>query len=435
VIRQIEQYQENLSNYVPELVAKGRLLRVAGLLIEASGCKTHLGGTCRIVDGEYTLDAEVVGFESDRILMMPVGPMGRLRPGAEVIPLPDKLVGVGFAYLGRVIDGNGAPLDGKGAIEVSETVSLHQDPINPLHRQAITEVLDTGIVAINSIISVGRGQRLGLFAGSGVGKSVLMGMMTRHTNADIIVVGLIGERGREVKEFIENILGEAGMSRAVVVAAPADESPMMKIRGAFLATRMAEYYRDQGKNVLLLIDSLTRFAQAQRQISLAMGEPPSTKGYPPSVFAKIPELVERAGNGTQAGSSVTGFYTVLTEGDDNQDPVADSARAILDGHIVLSRQLAESGHYPAIDIESSVSRTMSNIVDRDHLSLAKKFRQIYSTYRRNEDLITVGAYVPGTDDELDYAIEKFPQFREFLQQGVDEELSLKEGQEKLKGLL
>ncbi len=435
MIRQIEQYQENLSNYVPELVAKGRLLRVAGLLIEASGCKTHLGGTCRIVDGEYTLDAEVVGFESDRILMMPVGPMGRLRPGAEVIPLPDKLVGVGFAYLGRVIDGNGAPLDGKGAIEVSETVSLHQDPINPLHRQAITEVLDTGIVAINSIISVGRGQRLGLFAGSGVGKSVLMGMMTRHTNADIIVVGLIGERGREVKEFIENILGEAGMSRAVVVAAPADESPMMKIRGAFLATRMAEYYRDQGKNVLLLIDSLTRFAQAQRQISLAMGEPPSTKGYPPSVFAKIPELVERAGNGTQAGSSVTGFYTVLTEGDDNQDPVADSARAILDGHIVLSRQLAESGHYPAIDIESSVSRTMSNIVDRDHLSLAKKFRQIYSTYRRNEDLITVGAYVPGTDDELDYAIEKFPQFREFLQQGVDEELSLKEGQEKLKGLL
>lgn len=405
------------------------------MLIEAVGCQTRLGGICQIIDGEESIEAEVVGFESEKIYMMPVGDMGRLRPGADVVPMPDLMVGVGDGYLGRVIDGNGQPLDGRGPIKPTEMVTMARKAINPLHRKPISEVLDTGIVAINSLMTVGRGQRLGLFAGSGVGKSVLLGMMTRYTEADVIVVGLIGERGREVQEFIEQILDEKGLTRAIVVAAPADDSPTMKIRASFLATRLAEYYRDQGKNVLLLMDSLTRVAQAQRQISLAAGEPPSTKGYPPTVFAKVPELVERAGNGEPGGGSVTAFYTVLTEGDDPQDPVADSARAILDGHITLSRRLAEAGHYPAIDIEASVSRTMPNIVPQDHIDLAKKFRQVYARYRQNEDLITVGAYSPGSDANLDYAIEKFPLLQQFLQQGMHEGLRLSESLEKLKNLI
>ena len=434
MIEQIETFRANLDNFVPKLFAKGKLVRVRGMMLEASGCRTNLGGICHIVDDGHITEAEVVGFEDSRIFMMPIGTVGPLRPGADVIPVEDKQIGVGDVYLGRVIDGNGEALDGKGEIIADKHVALHQLPINPLHRQPIEAVLDTGIVAINTITTVGRGQRLGLFAGSGVGKSVLMGMMTRHTEADVIVVGLIGERGREVKEFIENILDAKGLARSVVVAAPADDSPTMKIRGAELATRLAEDFRDRGKHVLLLMDSLTRFAQAQRQISLALGEPPSTKGYPPSVFAKIPELVERAGNGLNKGGSITAFYTVLTEGDDVQDPVADSARAILDGHVVLSRRLAESGHYPAIDIEASVSRTMPNIVTDDHMALAKKFRQVYSTYGRNEDLITVGAYSAGSDSQLDYAVEKFPQFREFLEQGINEELRLGKSLEMLEQL-
>ncbi|MFT4797414.1 MAG: flagellum-specific ATP synthase [Candidatus Azotimanducaceae bacterium] len=427
----IDTFRANLKSYQPNLVAKGKLVRVTGMLLEAVGCQTNLGGVCRIEDGDNSAEAEVVGFESDRIFMMPVGNLGRFRPGATVVPLPDKMIGVGDAYLGRVIDGNGEPLDGRGPIEPDSFVPVTPPAINPLHRKPISEVLDTGIVAINSFMTVGRGQRLGLFAGSGVGKSVLLGMMTRYTEAEVIVVGLIGERGREVQEFIEQILDEKGLSRAIVVAAPADDSPTMKIRASFLATRLAEYYRDQGKQVLLLMDSLTRFAQAQRQISLAVGEPPSTKGYPPSVFAKVPELVERAGNGVDGGGSITAFYTVLAEGDDVQDPVADSARAILDGHITLSRSLAESGHYPAIDIEASVSRTMPNIVPKDHLSLAQRFRQVYSKYRHNEDLITVGAYSSGADADVDYAVEKFPQMQKFLQQGIHEGLRLKESLEKL----
>jgi flagellum-specific ATP synthase len=404
------------------------------MLLEASGCQTSLGGVCRIEDGDNSAEAEVVGFEDDRVFMMPVGNLGRFKPGATVVPLPDKTIGVGDAYLGRVIDGNGDPLDGRGPIEADCYVPVAHPTINPLHRKPISEVLDTGIVAINTLMTVGRGQRLGLFAGSGVGKSVLLGMMTRFTEAEVIIVGLIGERGREVQEFIEQILDERGLGRAIVVAAPADDSPTMKIRASFLATRLAEHYRDEGKQVLLLMDSLTRFAQAQRQISLAVGEPPSTKGYPPSVFARIPELVERAGNGVEGGGSITAFYTVLAEGDDVQDPVADSARAILDGHITLSRALAESGHYPAIDIEASVSRTMPNIVPKEHLGVAQKFRQVYARYRHNEDLITVGAYSAGADAELDYAVEKYPQMRKFLQQGIQEGLRLKESLENLEAL-
>lgn len=434
----LDQYRANLSEYRPQLTATGKLTRVTGMLLEAVGCQTRLGGVCEIVDGEETTEAEVVGFEGERIFMMPVANLGRHRPGALVKPLPDPQIGVGDAYLGRVIDGNGRPLDGKGPIATEQNVSVSPPAINPLHRKPISEVLDTGIVAINCLMTVGRGQRIGLFAGSGVGKSVLLGMMTRFTEAEVIIVGLIGERGREVQEFIEQTLNakDSGSDqRAIVVAAPADDSPTMKIRASFLATRLAEYYRDKGKDVLLLMDSLTRVAQAQRQISLAAGEPPSTKGYPPSVFAKIPELVERAGNGEAGGGSITAFYTVLTEGDDPQDPVADSARAILDGHITLSRTLAESGHYPAIDIEASVSRTMPNIVGTPHLELAKKFRQVYARYRQNEDLITVGAYTQGSDADLDYAVEKFPNFQQFLQQGMHEGLRLEDSLEKLQTLI
>ncbi|MCB1644920.1 MAG: flagellar protein export ATPase FliI [Pseudomonadales bacterium] len=435
MLEKLQRYRDNLEKYDPTLVARGRLIRVTGLMLEASGCKTSIGSVCRIAsDGDVT-EAEVVGFEGDRIFMMPIGTVGRLRPGAEVLPVADSLIGVGNAYLGRVIDGVGAPLDGKGEIIADEYVSMNPQTINPLHREPIRDALDVGITALNSMVTVGRGQRLGLFAGSGVGKSVLLGMMTRFTNADIIIVGLVGERGREVKEFIENILDEKGMSRSIVIASPADDSPAMKIRAANLATRMAEYFRDQKKDVLLLLDSLTRYAQAQRQIALAVGEPPSTKGYPPSVFAKIPDLVERAGNGGADGGSVTAFYTVLSEGDDLQDPVADSARAILDGHIVLSRRLAESGHYPAIDVEASVSRTMPAITSETHLKSAQRFRQIYACYRRNEDLITVGAYSAGSDAALDEAVARFPSMQKFLQQGMNEQVPLPEAISRLESVL
>jgi len=335
-----------------------------------------------------------------------------------------SLVPVGFGLLGRVIDGIGRPLDGKGPLKPDDMVTLAGENINPLHRHPIEQTLDVGIRAINGLLTVGRGQRLGLFAGSGVGKSVLLGMMTRFTEAEITVVGLIGERGREVREFIDHSLGPEGMARSVVVASPADDSPLMRLRAAQLTTRIAEYFRAQGRNVLLLMDSLTRYAQAQREIALAVGEPPATKGYPPSVFAKLPKLVERAGNGETGGGSITAFYTVLTEGDDQQDPVADSARAILDGHFVLSRTLAEQGHYPALDIEASISRAMPQIVDSSQLNLALQFKRLYSRYQQNADLISVGAYARGSDPETDRAVDMLSVIRAYLQQGMDEPMPM-----------
>jgi flagellum-specific ATP synthase len=329
-------------------------------------------------------------------------------------------VPVGRALLGRVLDSTGNPLDGKGTLLADRFVSLHNRPLNPLDRAPITKVLDVGVRAINALTTVGRGQRMGLFAGSGVGKSMLLGMMARYTAADVIVVGLIGERGREVKEFIDHILGAQGRARSVVVAAPADVSPLLRLQGAAYATAIAEYFRDQGQHVLLIMDSLTRYAMAQREIALAIGEPPVTKGYPPSVFARLPQLVERAGNGKEGGGSITAFYTVLVEGDDQQDPVGDSARAILDGHIVLSRALADQGHYPAIDIESSVSRTLTNLADASQLALVRRFKSTYSLYQRNRDLITVGAYSVGTDPALDQAIARQPAMQAFLQQDIGE---------------
>lgn len=409
-------------------IIEGRLTRIVGLTIEAVGCCVPMGGYC-LIDTDYgdPVEAEVVGFSENKIFLMPMSRVEGLRPGAKIRAL-NKLqqVQVGFGLLGRVLNGLGEPIDDKGALNTDAFVELSGKPINPLHRHPISEPLDVGVRAINSLLSVGRGQRLGLFAGSGVGKSVLLGMMTRYTEADITVVGLIGERGREVKEFIEQILGTEGLSRSVVIASPADESPLMRLRSAMLTTSIAEYFRDQGKNVLLLMDSLTRYAQAQRELALAVGEPPATKGYPPSVFAKLPQLVERAGNSAQGQGSITGFYTVLTEGDDQQDPIADSARAILDGHIVLSRSLAEEGHYPAIDIEASISRVMPQIISNKQLQNAKRFKQLYARYQQNRDLISVGAYARGSDLETDFAIDRMPYMKRFLQQGVDEPFDIKQ---------
>ena len=417
-------------------VLEGRLTRIVGLTLEAVGCDVPVGSHCQIDrPGQTPVEAEVVGFADSRLFLMPVTHADGLRPGARIIPIEkNRQVGVGFGLLGRVLNGVGEAIDGQGELHTEAQVGIAGSHRNPLDRHPINESLDVGVRAINSLFTVGRGQRLGLFAGSGVGKSVLLGMMTKFTEADITVVGLVGERGREVKEFIEQILGTEGMSRSVVVASPADESPLMRLRAGQLATSIAEYFRAQGKKVLLLMDSLTRYAQAQRELALAVGEPPATKGYPPSVFAKLPQLVERAGTDADGEGSITAFYTVLTEGDDQQDPIADAARAILDGHIVLSRTLAEEGHYPAIDVEASISRVMPNVVSPEHLAQAQRFKQVYSRYQQNRDLIAVGAYTPGSDAETDQSIARMPFMRHFLQQGLNEAVAMEPSIEGLLGV-
>jgi flagellum-specific ATP synthase len=410
-------------------VASGQLVRVVGLTLEASGCRAPVGSLCSIETMAGELIAEVVGFDDKLLYLMPIEELRGVLPGARVQPLGEQSgLNVGLSLLGRVLDGNGLPLDGLGALNTDQHASRHGPSINPLSRRAITEPLDVGVRAINAMLTVGKGQRMGLFAGSGVGKSVLLGMMTRGTTADIIVVGLVGERGREVKEFIEEILGEHGRARSVVVAAPADTSPLMRLRACETSTRIAEYFRDLGYNVLLLMDSLTRYAQAQREVALAVGEPPATKGYPPSVFAKLPRLVERAGNGGPGQGSITAFYTVLTEGDDQQDPIADASRAILDGHIVLSRRLADSGHYPAIDIESSISRVAPMVISNEHLEAMRRVKQMYSMYQQNRDLISIGAYAQGSDPRIDNAIRLQPAMNAFLRQGFKEAVSFDDSQ-------
>lgn len=417
--------------------ATGRLTRMVGLTLEAVGLNISVGRQCQVeLKNNRIIEAEVVGFHNQVTYLMPVQKIEGVQPGAKVTPIEDhRKITLGDHLVGRVVNGIGQPLDGRGSLLSGDRVEMDTSPINPLQRHPIDEPLDVGIRAINGLLTVGKGQRLGLFAGSGVGKSVLLGMMTRFTEADIVVVGLIGERGREVREFVDHILGEEGLKRAVVVASPADDAPLMRLRAAQLAARIAEYYRDRGNNVLLLMDSLTRFGQAQREISLAIGEPPATKGYPPSVFSKIPELVERAGNAETGGGSITAFYTVLTEGDDLQDPIADSARAILDGHVVLSRNLAEQGIYPAIDIEASISRVMPNIVDEGQIANAQKFKRQLSTYRSNKDLITIGAYSKGNDPEIDEAIERYPHLREFISQKMTEPASFAQSKAMLQHVL
>lgn len=428
------------------LEQRGTLTRLAGLVLETSGLRMPIGSQCVIRSPAVEpVLAEVVGFSQDRTYLMPAGDVHGLSSGASVepalayVPIPqwgqptrldsDPQVGqlrlpLGDGLLGRVVDAQGVPMDRMGPIRDVLSQPLDRKPINAMDRAPIRDALDTGVRAINALLTVGRGQRIGLFAGSGVGKSVLLGMMARYTSADVIVVGLIGERGREVKEFIEDILGLDGRARSVVVAAPADAPPMLRMQGAAYATAIAEGFRDQGKHVLLLMDSLTRYAMAQREIALAIGEPPATKGYPPSCFAKLPQLVERSGNGSHGVGSITAFYTVLTEGDDQQDPIADAARAILDGHIVLSRALAESGHYPAIDVARSASRVMHNVVSVEHVEAARRFRSVAARYEQGRDLVQIGAYVGGSDPALDQAIALHEPMQAFLQQPMYESASL-----------
>jgi flagellum-specific ATP synthase len=433
------------------LEVRGRLTRAAGLVMEAVGLRLPLGARVAILQADNArLDAEVVGFSGEHLFLMPITEPEGVRPGALAVlydapaerprlnkrnhPLRraedrTRHVPMGPALLGRVVDANGTPLDRRGPLVASDgsicsTRPLVRRPINSMDRAPVRTPLDVGVRAINSLLTIGRGQRIGLFAGSGVGKSVLMGMMARYTSADVIVVGLIGERGREVKEFIEDILGPQGLRRAVVVAAPADTTPIVRMQGAAYATAIAEDFRDQGRHVLLLMDSLTRYAMAAREIALAIGEPPATKGYPPSVFAKLPQLVERAGNATAGGGSITGFYTVLAEGDDPQDPIADAARAILDGHIVLSRSLADAGHFPAIDVETSISRVMPAVCSAQQLESARRFKALFSRYQRNRDLLAVGAYVAGADPALDAAIAAYPRMERFLQQTMTDQAPL-----------
>jgi flagellum-specific ATP synthase len=422
------------------LEVRGTLTRLTGLVLEAAGIRVPVGSQCYVsMKSQAPVLAEVVGFSNDRAFLMPAGDIHGLSSGASVVPAAPYVavprlgerrksdrtsaygmlrLPLGEGLLGRVVDAHGAPMDRRGPIEDVTSLPLDRKQINAMDRAPVRDMLDTGVRAINALLTIGRGQRIGLFAGSGVGKSVLLGMMARYTEADVIVVGLIGERGREVKEFIEDILGEEGRARAVVVAAPADAPPLLRMQGAAYATAIAESFRDRGKHVLLLMDSLTRYAMAQREIALAIGEPPATKGYPPSCFAKLPQLVERSGNGLNGVGSITAFYTVLSEGDDQQDPIADAARAILDGHIVLSRSLAEAGHFPAIDIEQSASRVMHNVVSREHFEMARRFRSINSKYEKGRDLVQIGAYVSGSDPALDESIRLHDSMSEFLQQDM-----------------
>ena len=420
----------------PRLVVEGRLTRMVGLTLEAVGCHAAIGSRCEVrsTDGSC-IEAEVVGFANDRTYLMPVGDMDGFVPQSRVVPtLQQRRVAVGEGLLGRVLDGTGRPLDGRGPLRADGWRALHAQPVNPLLRAPIRQSLDVGVRALNALLRVGRGQRLGLFAGSGVGKSTLLGMMTRFTRADVAVVALIGERGREVNEFVSEILGPEGLARAVVVAAPADTSPVARLQGAEVAMSIAEHFRDQGKDVLLLMDSLTRYAQAQREVALAVGEPPATKGYPPSVFARLPMLVERAGTSAADAGTITAFYTVLVEGDDQQDPIADASRAILDGHVVLSRSIAEMGRYPAIDLEASVSRLMPMLVSPQHASSAQRFRELCALHRQNSDLISLGVYQQGSDPAVDAAIRFRPQLEAFLSQPHDVAVTLEESNRQLAAL-
>lgn len=418
------------------LVICGRVSRAIGLTLEARGFHQPVGARCWVkINKKERVEAEVVGFDNENAYLMSIGHTQGIGPGMLIVPSGRiAQVGVGDALLGRVLNGAGLIIDEGEIPDVEKDYPLHSQPFNPLKRAIIDTPMDVGIRAINGFLTVGRGQRIGLFAGSGVGKSVLLSMMTRFTAADMVVVGLIGERGREVKEFIETNLGKEGLKRAVVVAAPADESPLMRLHGAMVATSIAEYFRDQGKHVLLLMDSLTRFAQAQREIALSIGEPPATKGYPPSVFAKLPQLVERAGMGKPGSGSITAFYTVLTEGDDQQDPIADAARAILDGHIVLNRELAESGQFPAIDIEASISRVMPTIVPSTQMKEMLLLKKYLSLYEKNKDLILLGAYTKGNDQQLDKAIASREKIREYIAQDMNEKVDFETSIDRLSQL-
>lgn len=410
----------------------GHVERIVGLTIESVGPAVKYGDLCRIKTGaSQYLYTEVVGFNRNRVILMPIGDMKGVVPGAEVYAVGTSLmVPVGKELLGRVISGIGKPLDGRGEIFARTKYPVEGREINPLNRTVITEPLSVGVRAIDGLITVGRGQRIGIFSGSGVGKSTLMGMISRYTDADVNVIALIGERGREVKDFVEKELGTEGIKRSVVVAATSDQPPMLRLRGAFLAHAIAEYFRDQGMAVNLLLDSITRFAMAQREVGLAAGEPSATRGYPPSVFSMMPRLLERAGT-SMTGGSITGFYTVLVEGDDMNEPIADAARGILDGHIVLDRKFANKGHYPAVNVLASISRCMKDVVDERHLEAAYKFRELLAAYTDAEDLINLGGYVRGANPVVDRAISMIGTMNEFLKQGIYEKDNLPAIREKI----
>ncbi|HVO73945.1 MAG TPA: flagellar protein export ATPase FliI [Ignavibacteriaceae bacterium] len=410
----------------------GKVSDVVGLVIISTGPNVSLGELCIIVDktGNEVCKSEVVGFKEGKVLSIAIGEVHNISPSCEIIATGKTLsVGVGNALLGRVIDGLGNPIDGKGEINCPDSLNIYREPPNPLERKRILTHLQTGIRVIDGLLTVGTGQRIGIFAGSGIGKSVLLGMIARNTNADINVITLIGERGREVREFIEKDLGEEGLKRSVVIAATSDKSALIRMKGAFIGTTIAEYFRDQGMNVVLMMDSVTRFAMAQREIGLTVGEPPTTKGYTPSVFALLPKLLERAGNISRG--SITGFYTVLVDGDDMNEPIADAVRSILDGHIVLSRKLANSGQYPAVDPLQSISRVMPDVVDGDHRKRAMAFNEILSVYKEAEDLINIGAYVRGSNPQIDHALSKISRLREFLKQDMNEKSSFEDAKKHL----
>jgi flagellum-specific ATP synthase len=415
----LDSYINQVSKIRPEKV-EGRVTEVVGYLIKAFNPGLNIGSGCLIVNQETdeVVAGEAVGFRDDQILVMALGDVRGIGPKSKIVPVSEKpMVPVGDGLLGRSIDGLGNPIDSLGPI-ISETkVPLYADPINPLLRKRIASPMDVGVKAINGILTCGKGQRLAILSGSGVGKSVLLGMMARGTSADVNVLALVGERGREVKEFIEKDLGEEGMKRSVVVAATSDHSPLVRLRGAYLATAIAEHFREKGKDVLLMMDSVTRFAMAQREIGLAVGEPPTTKGYPPSVYALLPKLLERAGNSSAEGS-ITGFYTVLVEADDPLDPIGDAVRAIVDGHILLDRDIAAKGHYPAIDVLRSKSRVMIDVTPKPHQINARRLIQTLSVYKEAEDLINIGAYVKGSNKNIDYAIKKIDEINGFLQQAI-----------------
>lgn len=416
----------------------GRVSRMIGTMIEVTGLSLPIGYVCRIhleEDGK-TADGEVISFTQHAITIMPYHPTAGIIKGALVTPHANGgRVKVGYSLLGRVVDGLGDPIDGKGDIDSDEFASLTPDPINPLDRERIQSPLDVGVRAINALMSTCKGQRMGIFAEAGLGKSVLLGMMTKFSMADVVIVGLIGERGREVKEFIDDIIGEAGLQKTVVVASPADTSPLMKVASAHYATTIAEYFRDQGKNVLLIIDSMTRYAQAHRQMALMDGEMPTAKGYTPTVFSKLSQLVERSGNGKNKQGTMTAYYTVLTDGEELIDPISEHMRSLLDGHIILSRELAEEGHFPAINIEKSISRLMNNVVDPHHQKMALLLKRLISAYYRNKEMVNIGMYQPGTDPFVDAAVKNWETIRSFLTQTLHEKITMDESLAQLTYLL
>lgn len=425
-------HRQSLVSTVPPV--EGRLMSQIGLTLVAEGCRVALGERCRIGVDATAVEAEVIGFDGDRTLLMPLSATKGLSRGTRVRPVGSALdVPIGDALLGRVIDATGEPADGLGPLSGCTWAAMERAELEPLDRAAVTEPFDVGVRSINALLTLGRGQRVGLFAGSGVGKSSLLGMMTRHSSAEITVIGLIGERGREVSDFVRDTLGPEGLARSVVVAVPADRPPLARLRGAWLASAIAEGFRDAGRDVLLLVDSLTRIAQAQREIGLAAGEPPTVKGYPPSVFSLLPQYVERAGSLSGRGT-ITGLYTVLAEGDDQNDPVVDAARAVLDGHIVLSRALADAASYPAIDIGASVSRTRTAVTDVTTQHHVSRVLKLAAVWRQREDLVQAGLYERGTDPELDQAMAFRPRLKAFLEQNVHDGVSMDEAMRSLSEL-